>query len=239
MKKLLLLMVVLGSVVAIPALAAPIIGDLNITGSVQVGATTIDWFPYDDPVVGGSTSGTFTVDPSSTGDFASVIGSTGTSLDLDVTSQPVGTPFSLPNFLTVGPYSFTLTFINPGVFSSASCGAPAAAGQTCTPNFPPPKSPFNLTNLTSSSSSASFSVMGTVTRNGTDVTNFTGLFTTQFPTQSFQDLLAIVSGGGKVPSSYSASFTAQAIPEPATASLMVGGALLLIAGLLKRKSGAA
>lgn len=223
------LSVCLLALMSLSAHAAPLTGTLDISGAVSVGATTISWLN----LPGG---GQFTVDPSSTGSFAAFIGDNGNAKNLDVTVQPVGTPFMLPAFLTLPGITFNLTFIDPGVFSSAACFAPPAPGQTCTPPLPPPMSPFNLTN-TATGSTVSLSVRGTVQATGGPVQNFTGVYTTQFVGTPYQSLLAAISGGGTVDASYSANFTAEiapAIPEPGTVFLMLGG-LLLVAGTLRKK----
>jgi hypothetical protein len=212
------------------AYATPISGELNITGDVAVGATTIDWLP-----AGGGT-GTFTVTASSTGTFSGLAGSSGTMTDLDVLLQPVGVPISLPDFLVLpGGISFELTMIDAGVFGSADCAAAPAAGQVCTPLFPPPKSPFNLSN-TGVGSTASFTMRGIATMGGmpASAVGVLGTFTTQFTGQDYQSLLATIAGGGTVQASYSANFTEQ-VPEPSTAYLVLGGFAMAAAGVLRRR----
>lgn len=215
------------------AVAAPIFGTLNITGSVAVGATTIDWYPL------GTGVGTFAVEPTSTGTFAPLGGTTGTAKDLDVTVQPVGSPFTLMNFLTFSAnpaLHFDLMFIDPGVYSAVDCGAPAAPGQTCTPLMPPPKSPFNLAN-TNAGSTASFVVRGQVSDGTGAASNFVGTYTTQFTGLSYQDLLGTISRGGTVNTSYSANFVVTAIPEPATWTfMMIAGGLIGVSRLRRRRS---
>ncbi len=216
------------SVLVGAAYATPISGTLNITGDVAVGATTIDWLP-----LGGGT-GTFTVTPSSTGSFSGLAGDSGTVKDLDVLTEPVGVPISVLNFIVLpGGISFELTMIDAGVFGSIDCSAAPAAGQNCTPLIPPPKSPFNLTN-TAVGSTASFTIRGIAT-SGTDTAAVIGIYTTQFTGQDYQNLLATIGSGGTVQASYSANFlVSQAIPEPSTAYLILGG-LALAAGALRRK----
>lgn len=211
------------------AYATPISGELDITGDVAVGATTIDWLP-----VGGGT-GTFTVTASSTGTFSGLAGSTGTAKDLDVTAQPVGVPISLPNFLVLpGGISFELTMIDPGVFGSTDCTAAPAPGQNCTPLFPPPQSPFNLTN-TAIGSTASFTVRGIATMAGEPPSTVLGIYTTQFTGRSYQTMLATIAGGGTVKASYSANFLVEQVPEPSTMYLGLGGFAMAVAGVLRRR----
>lgn len=214
--------------ISTPMHAAPLSGTLNISGGVSVGTTTIDWLT----LPGG---GQFAVDPSSTGSFAAFIGQEGNATNLDVSVQPVGAPFSLPDFLTLPGISFTLTFISPGVFGSADCFAAPAPGQVCTPLFPPPKSPFNLVN-TDSGSTVSLSLAGTVQSAGGPVQNWKGVYTTQFVGTTYQELLQAISTGGSVSAAYSANFQAEVapVPEPSTVFLTLGG-LALLGGALRRK----
>ncbi len=215
---------------SLPAYAAPISGTLNISGAVSVGATTIDWLNL--PAGGGQ----FVVDPSSTGSFASLVGTQGSAKNLNVTVEPVGTPFSLPDFITLPGMSFTLTFIAPGVFSSADCGAAPAPGQTCTPTALGPKSPFNMVNG-AAGATVSLSVMGTVKADDGPSQPFQGVYTTQFVGQTFQDLLGAIGGGGTVQASYSANLVTSVtpeVPEPSTMYLTLSG-LLLVGGAFARK----
>jgi hypothetical protein len=200
---------------------------LNISGAVSVGRTTIDWLT----LPGG---GQFTVNPSSTGSFAGDIGNSGDAKNLDVTKQPVGVAFLLPNFLTLTGFSFDLNFIEPGIFPSTDCSSTATPGQVCTPNFPPPKSPFNLIN-TPTGAAVSLSVKGSVREDGGKPQGFVGIYTTQFVGMNFQTLLLTIQNGGTVNASYSANFTTSpAIPEPSTMYLTLSG-LLLIGGAFARR----
>lgn len=223
---------------AAEASAALINGTLNISGGFRVNGTRIDFtLPQGPP------DGDFEVDSDpalQTGSFSGLEGSTGLLLDLDSMLQPTGTPISLPNFMTISgsPITFTLDFIFPGVFPSAQCGASPAPGQICTPPFPPPSSPFNLFNG-ATGPVASFSVRGTVSDgSGSLPSIFTGTFTTQEfsdpSIQNYQDALARIAAGQFVGASYSATFEATAIPEPATFT-MIGAALLLGAALMRKK----
>jgi hypothetical protein len=146
-------------------------------------------------------------------------------LDLNSATNPAGVawPPVVGFLLLVGAPNlvFDLHYINPGVYGSVDCFASPAAGQNCTPPFPPPVSPFNLTNLTASSSSVSLALGGIVydTVSG-DVSTFAGTYTAQFGSD-YQTLLGILAAGGSVSSSFSASLTATPIPEPGTIGLIL------------------
>jgi len=203
--------------------AGPVVGTLDFGGSVTVTATVIDWLPT------GGGSGNITVDlagPSSTGYFAG-LGGTGVMLDLNSATNPAGVAWPpISNFLVLSAdptLSFELQYISQGIWSSADCATlPAVAGQNCTPAFPPPKSPFNLTNLTASSSQVSMTLGGIIYQSGIPVSSFTGVYTAQFVGMSYQQVLAALETGGSVSTTFSASFDAEPIPEPATAFLMFG-----------------
>jgi hypothetical protein len=213
-----------------PAEAAIIGGVLNITGSVAVSADALDFLP------GGGGVGDFAVDPfTQTGDFVPLAGTTGEAADLNSATEPVGVPISLPNFLTFAAnpnLTFTLTFIRPGIFSPAACADPPAAGQVCTP----PGSQFNLNNLTSDSSTATFAVRGFVSDGSSDpVSPFEGTFSTQFTNNSYQELLGTIGAGGSVQATYSANFIVTPIPEPGTVSMLVLGGLMMAVPMIRRR----
>jgi hypothetical protein len=211
--------------------AALINGTLNIAGDVRVTATEIDFLP---PVGGGN--GQFQVTNTQTGSFVPLAGTTGTATDLDIAVQPVGTTFPAIDFLTFAANPslvFHLTFIAPGVYSAPQCAPPPAAGDVCTP----PGSPFNLSNTSATSSTASFRVAGYVTDgSSSSPSNFTGTYTTQFDDKSLESVLATLGSAGEVRASYSANFTVTPIPEPGTVSLAALAGLMFAGGsLLRRK----
>lgn len=221
---------------ALPLAAAPLSGSLNISGSWRISQDAIDFFPPD-----GGPDGVFFVEPASSGDFAAIADTQGTAKDLDSSpaGQPVGSEFLLDSFLLFDAqpgWRFDLTFIQPGVFSSADCATvPAAGGQICTPAFPPPKSPFNLINASANSSSATFNVRGFAYNAANEKSIFVGTYTTQFENRSYQSLLNDIVAGIPVEKSYSASFTLTPIPEPGTLSIMLIGTGLLALGTLARR----
>jgi MYXO-CTERM domain-containing protein len=209
------------------AMAAPIVGTLNFTGAVRVTDTLIDYLPPE----GAPDGDLFVLGPLvQEGSFVAIANTTGDILDLDRTLYPVG-PVDVPGFLTLaGNIRFDLTQILPGTFGQAQCAAPPAAGQTCTP----PElsglgvSPFNLSNQTASSSIAAFEVRGIFVNTLTgEETPGSGVFSTQFSTKSFQQVLQELQTEGQVQASYSAEFTA--VPEPSAWALGLIGLGLIAA----------
>jgi hypothetical protein len=213
--------------------AVPITGILNTTGSVAVTTSTIDFLPV------GTGTGDFGIDPfTQTGSFVPLAGTTGTIKDLNLADQPVGTPFTLTDWMlfTANPtITFTLQSIPAGVFGTADCFIAPAAGQSCTP----PGSPFNLSNTSATSSVVSFKTGGLVINTATsEISTFDGTFSTQFTNQNLQQLLATINGGGSVQATYSANFIVsptEVIPEPATITLTLAGGLLVLAGTLRKR----
>ncbi|MCC6343380.1 MAG: PEP-CTERM sorting domain-containing protein [Bryobacterales bacterium] len=194
--------------------------------------TTIDFLP----LLGGT--GDFTI-TSGSNSFAGLSPNTGTIKDLDSSSQQVGQPLNEPNFVVLAGLpnmQLTLTFIQPGIFSSAQCAAPPAAGQTCTP-IVPGGSPFNLLNNTATSSTATFGILvQALDTNTGEVTTGTGTFTTPFSVP-YQSILATLANNGSVEDNpYSATFTLDTIvPEPATVTMGILGLGLIALGAIRRK----
>lgn len=181
------------------------------------------------------------------GGFTSLAGTTG-GID-NITNPPDATgPLDVPDFITFAAapnISITLTDLLPGIDGAAGCTAtPPAAGQVCTPNLPD-QSPLNLQNTSSTSSTASFDILGIEVDSLTgDTIPITGEFTMPFTEQNFQEILATTLGGGTVTTSFSAQFatigpgTTGTVPEPAKVSyLLVGLAALIF--VARRKSATA
>jgi hypothetical protein len=217
---------------------APITGTLNIIGDVEVsapgGVGNIDFLP---PVGGGFGEFLVSTALSQTNEFVPLALTPGDIQDLNQAVFPVGVNFLLANFLTFDADAdivFDLRYINPGSFGAAACGAPAAAGQTCTP----PGSPFNLSNQTSTESIASFSVLGDMRRVSTgEITQYRMVFSTQFSDQNYQNLLTTINTpGGAVRASFSAEATP--IPEPGTLSLLAASGFLtgVVAFMRRRRA---
>jgi hypothetical protein len=240
---------VLGLMLAtLSSLQAATIGQLFLGGQAEVTLTTIDWtMPY---IPGPAINGTgTTLVTGGNGIFGGVpFGSPLTIVDRDaLAGQPAGVPINVPNWLSgpgLGTLVFDLTFILPGVYSSAQCGAAPADEQTCTPAAAAPfTSPYNLSNFndgTGLSSNATFSVSGNVrnTAGNTTVGTFTGVFGAEFQNQSYQQVLSTVLAGGSVLPSYSATLTVSSeIPEPGSIGLFaLGGGLLIAASRRIKRS---
>jgi hypothetical protein len=236
----------LASMLAAPASAAPITGILNLTGSVQVTATTIDWLPL------ATGEGIFTTAAPGTGYFSGIFNPAivpayfGNEVDLTA-----GTVFPLANFLndfntplaTTAPYndlSFTLT-------GFASTGAPPICTGTEALNASCilfAGSPFVLTQRTTGVD-VTLGVLGFFVdpTEGPGNNTANGIYTTQL-TGNLATIAAvrnvIVLGGnagwgpGAIQSSYSATYTATAVPEPVTLTLLGLG---LAGTALRRRRG--
>jgi len=196
-------------------MAAPIFGDLDISGSVRIGANFADFIP-----LGGGT-GTFNVEPTSTGTFSSLVvpvtNDDGTILDLNAAIAPVGTPFSLPNFLNFvadPTITFELTFIDPGAFGPCVPGAFA-----CSVNQ------FNLVQ-NGNSVVANFNVRGNVFDDGVRQATFVGSFSQSFAGQTIAGILGTVQSQGFIDSAFEGNFTTSAVPEPSAMSLFGLGTVL-------------
>lgn len=96
-------------------------------------------------------------------------------------------------------------------------------------------SPFNLQNTSATSSSASFNILGLEVDSSTgQSTEITGLFTTPFDYQNYQELLSTVAGGATITTSFSAQFSTA--PEPGTSIELILGLTLLQMGRVRFRS---
>ncbi len=211
--------------------ASPIFGSFDFGGSLTVATgppQTIDWtslasVPNKAGI--GSASGSFA-------------GLAGTTISIQNLSNPPevvdGAGFANTLFIAFDADptlpDLLINFIPLGFSTPAQCGLAAAAGQSCTLAG----SPFTFTNVTAHSSTATFSFSG-VTSDG--LSTWTGTFTSQFNTMSYQQVLAALGSVGHVTNTYSAQITATpnpTIPEPNTV-LMVLGAFGVFVGCLRKK----
>lgn len=236
------------------AQAASITGVLNITGSVNVSATDLDWVPPED---GGY--GEFTTKTPGSGYFSNIVSVSTLSpvggFSKDLTLGPSGGGYthvdigltSVDDFLynfdptnqATGGFDYTgLTFnltevVDPST-GVALCTGNIAAGTSCY------LGPFLLTATASDKTTITLVVNGIFddTQPAWDPTPYTGSYTTQL-NFSVQQILDILDGNatdpfctnnqvGTICSSYSANFVPTAsIPEPASMITFGTGALLL------------
>lgn len=230
------------------AMASPITGsfDLSNPTGVQVGLLFTNFLCQtgltNAPCPSPSGYGNFS--ETGTGNFTGLQG--GYIHGVTEATTPAGGGFLLPNFIifpSAPDIAMDLNMIFLGVNSPAGClASPAAPGQSCTPQNaafvsaanPAGLSPLNLQNLNGGGSTASFSVAG-ISRNLAtgELSTFNGFFTAQFHVP-YQTLLQKVLDGGTITSSYSATFTVTAVPEPGYMLIMLGVLLILgSTGLLK------
>lgn len=222
---------IVAAVVALPAVAsaqATLVGTFNAAGSANL---TRDGANY--AISFGSTS---TV-PAETGIFASI--PIGIPVNVQSTSLASG-PTSIPNFLQVPGYTFSLSRIAAGSAGSANCSVPVAVGgQRCTPAG----SGLTFTNVGDESSldlAMSFNFSGTVTTPNAGTYNFTGVFTSQLPSTTYQEVIGrLGEPQASQPLSYSVTIRATStVPEPATVTLLAGGLVAMLGmGLMRRRNG--
>ena len=202
-----------------PAKASLLFGTVNFNGNTTISQGLIHFI---DP--SGNPNGQVTV-TSSTGDFSGDAGGVGFLKDINNSSFPIPTGAgSLPDFITAPAFPstthFTMTFLFPGVQGVAGC----ITGPNCTP----PSSPFNLTNTSPSTSTASFAVAGMEIDSLTGETaQFFGVFTAQFD-RPFQAVLAQLAADGSITTSFSGTIAIPSqVPEPGSLSTAAAGVVLL------------
>jgi hypothetical protein len=246
--KLLLAGLALGALLAlsVTATATPINGSATWTGVFTLTtAGVLSFCPPVTPVqtpcpaVSGGAPG-WNVPGSGTGDLA-VYGSDpngGTITTLSQATNPVGVTLATPTlFMTfapapgIGDISFYMQTVFAGV--GDGCGGVPAPGQTCTPSG----SAVTFLNGAGGNSSATITAQG-FARHASDAPGFAlasplqYVFTAQF-NKPFQGVLADFASAGSITSTYSATATATAIPEPLP-SLLIGFGLLGVGFLRSR-----
>uniref|UniRef100_Q026P2 Uncharacterized protein n=1 Tax=Solibacter usitatus (strain Ellin6076) TaxID=234267 RepID=Q026P2_SOLUE len=142
----------------------------------------------------------------------------------------INPPVPLMSFLNAGINTvLELTSFPLGINGAAGCLAVIpAAGQVCTP----PGSPFNLQNLTATSSTVTFK-MGGVSLDGTSV--WTGIFASQFNNIPFQTVLNSLATNGFAANTFSGQITLSAVPEPGSLSFLLLGSGMIASATLLRK----
>ena len=218
-------------------LSAGAVGTLNING--------INGVIVNGPVIDFGTPPNISSSTPVTGDFLAIAtGTPGTLLNLNQGVETVGPPFgSLPGFLTVGTFNFTLMQIPA---STAPTCVNSATTPFCAPRTLANPTPFTFAQTDPNNLSVSFAVAGTVVNTLTpgDAPNpFVGSFTTQFSDpghNTVQALLAAVAAG-PVQASFSANFTSSPVgqvPEPGPMTLTACGlGLLVFSAALRRRFG--
>jgi len=208
------------------ALASPLSGTFNLTGTITVTPTVIDWNSDVSPFL----AQMFSLS-AGTGSFSGEDGQN-TVTDLAIASEPIGVTFASAPFISFdvvpGLPSLMIDFIYPGTGTAAGCAlAPPAVGQTCTPANPPNGSPFTFVNNNPPAaiqSEAEWVFTGLTSDGASD---WKGDFTAQF-NEPYQTVLANYASSGSLTAAFSGTVTVTVIPEPAS-FVMLGlglGALL-------------
>lgn len=208
--------------------AAPITGTVNISATVGVSATTIDF--YSNPATncgtsGPSVDGCFSINFPATGSFSTLtLGSKGTIKDLIAAPNISGAIFlaQFMNFQTPGPGGQPIFFdlYNVPAGSAPTC-APSGNAGPCTPVIAtgtgPQVSPFTLQN-SAGGVIVSFSTLVEAYSGvkATGFSNYVGAFSTQLAGQTVDSILADIAAGRTVEASYSANFVGGQVPEPGT-----------------------
>jgi hypothetical protein len=209
---------------ASPLSATAITGTANVAGNVVVTASTATF------------NAAFVVPPGAleTGAFTGLTGGTYNSTVLTGVGPVNVAPFMTFSGGLVTPVIFNLTTVMPGFGNVAGCTS-GAIGAECTPVG----SPFTLIQSSANTVAVDLTLVGIAFTgtSGSGSSSTVGAYTTQVTAPgTIAGILAQLGGGGSINSTYSATFTATAVPEPA-AILMLGVGLLGI-GMISRRFGA-
>jgi hypothetical protein len=218
---------------------------LNITGDGTVGATFLTWSCN---APGGpacaADSGNFGV-AGSTNTFAEYNGTFGFMKDLNNSSEPLNTVFSLPGFITFALNSdevIDLSFIPLGTdTASTNClgltHCTPVLGALVTAANPLGLSSFNL-DQNATGTAATFGILGTIHDSSGSSAPISGTYTAQFNNQTPSGVLGLFAGAGAggLNSTYSAQLSFNIVPEPISFSLMGIGLMGLGLVRLRRKA---
>jgi len=168
--------------------------------------------------------------------------------------EVVGTAFAPTTFMTFNNGGITtqldISFIDPGIYSAAACGAAAAVGQQCTlpgslfsfVNNPPavpaggPGAPCG----TGCQAEANFVLEGVTSGNPGKQSTWAANLRSGFPVgMPYQSVFALLSSQGYVSNTFSGTITLTApstVPEPGTMVFFLTGAGLIgLCALLRRR----
>lgn len=249
LKSVVLSLAVLVSVTLAPSASASVMGTLNVANcvgnGVTVTSTTIDWLPAGGGTgciaVGSNAPGTPYVTFAGGGNIAP--GETGTIKDLVFSSTP-GNGFMVFSGVGggLGTISFDLTALGPA--STTACTAGMALFASCSVNG---TGPFLLTKTSATTTAVSLVATGTVSDGTTPISNWNGLYTTNF-TLAPIDIQNFISGiadsninqgcvSGSCTNTFSGTFAVvvgPTVPEPGS-MFLIGAGLVGLASIRRRK----
>lgn len=226
-------------------------GVVNLSGSVSVSATTVDFFGNtasgcSTPGVGAA--GCFAVNVPLTGPFDPALGGLtpltigGTIKDLVSPPTAISGNTFLSQFVAFNNgVFFDLTRIVPGGAPTCNIALANNANYSCTPVGPGGvTSPFTLTNSADGSNASVFFNVQVDAYTGspsTGTTPYVGAFSTQSAGRNVASILMEIGSGGAVTAAYSANFRGDnPIPEPGTVALIAIGLVAIGVSRFRRSS---